>query len=378
MARNRNIYQNENLAVSLNATSTGSGSHAYLRRIQNFGSSHESTKEDINQFGNLARIGALVVTSPNVSADFSYYLSDGYNERALGFYVQDSDGFTAESSFASGHMIASSGVNLFEIIAPEGYDANQETSLSGKWVKGFGNTYVSNYSLSAAVGQFPTVSVSVEALNTNSQQYVYQGALTGLNTPAVNAENGTSLTQNTGVRLPLPTDGTGASIPLVLQPKDFSISFGNFTGTSSTKNSSFHSLEGADGLSIQSVDISIPLSRTPIERLGSRFAYARPVDFPITVSLSVSAIANEMVARNLASMLDDTAEGDITVTINQPDGSAGVAYTLKGCTFDSENSSLDIGGNKTVDLTFTSQVGGINQTNRGLFMSGVNTDAVFA
>ncbi|MGK3946857.1 hypothetical protein ABK046_51890, partial [Streptomyces caeruleatus] len=78
------------------------------------------------------------------------------------------------------------------------------------------------------------------------------------------------------------------------------------------KASSFSALEGSDGLRVQSISLSLPLSRTPIEQLGSRFPFARPVDFPITASLSVSALANEQVKRNLASMLDDVSTSDIT------------------------------------------------------------------
>ncbi len=210
----------------------------------------------------------------------------------------------------------------------------------------------------------------MESLNTNFDTYTCNGSLTGINTPAVDATAGTPLAQNTGVRLPIPVVGTGAGIPIVLRPADFSIDFGLLTGTSSTTASSFFNLKGADGFHIQSVDLAVPLSRTPIERLGSRFAYARTLDLPITTTLSVSAIANEQVRRNLANMLDDTNEYVVTATINQPDGSAGVKFTLKGAVFDTENSTVDLGSNKSVDLKFSAQIGSINDSSRGLFMSG--------
>ena len=77
-------------------------------------------------------------------------------------------------------------------------------------------------------------------------------------------------------------------------------------------------------------------------------------------------------------MLDDTTENDITVTINQPDGSAGVKYVLRGAKFDSESSSLDIGSNKTVDLQFSAQIGGPATLSRGIFMSGSHSGSVFS
>lgn len=380
MARNRIIYGSEAVIASQFATSTGTGAHAQLRRVQSFGHTEEVASENIQQFGNTARIGTIVLSSPTVTEDVTYLLGDGYNENVLGFYVQSATARTAEAGFASGHMVTSSGINVYELITPEGTDANTlsgPASLSGYAVNGFGNSFLSNWSLNAAVGGFPTVTVSLESLNANHETYVCNGAITGVNTPAIDATAGTALAQNTGVRLPIPVVGTGAGIPLALRPGDITLNFGSLTGTGATTLSPFYKLDGADGLHIQSVDIAVPLSRTPIERLGSRFAYARTLDLPIDVTMSVSAIVNEQVKRNLASALDDTTEHTVTTTINQPDGTPACKFTLKGARFNSQASSLDIGGNKTVDLQFTAQIGSINDTARGLFMSGAYDGSVF-
>ena len=373
MSRNRFQYGSQAIIASAAATSTGTGAHAQLRRVQSFGHSEEVASESIQQFGNTARIGTIVLSSPTVTEDVTYLLGDGYNESALGFYVQSPTARTTQAGFASGHMVTSSGINMFELVTPEGIDANVlsgPASLSGYGVNGFGNTFLSNWSLNAAVGGFPTVSVSLESLNANHESYVCQGSITGVNTPAISATVGTPLAQNTGVRLPIPVVGTGAGIPLALRPGDITLNFGTLTGEGATTLSPFYKLDGDNGLHIQSVDLAVPLSRTPIERLGTRFAYARTLDLPITTTLSVSAIVNEQVRRNLASAIDDTTEHEVNITINQPDGSAACVFTMKGARFDSQNSSLDIGSNKTVDLQFSAQIGSINDTDRGVFMSG--------
>ena len=51
---------------------------------------------------------------------------------------------------------------------------------------------------------------------------------------------------------------------------------------------------------------------------------------------------------------------------------AGVAanYILKGIKLDSQSFSLGMGDNKTVSLSFSSQIGGPEQSGLGLFMSG--------
>ena len=45
-------------------------------------------------------------------------------------------------------------------------------------------------------------------------------------------------------------------------------------------------------------------------------------------------------------------------------------YAFKGCRLDSENFSSTIGDNKTVDMTFTVQVGGADDASNGVFISG--------
>ena len=374
MAKNRSLYNALAVYASQAVNSTGTGSHVQIKRSQSVGWSAEIARTSVQQLGELARIGTVVTSPPTVSADLSYILTDGAVEKALGFYVQN-PGSLGEANFASGHAVTSSGINLYIVEAAEGIDLNSETSLSGKAVVGIGNCFLNNYSVEAAVGSFPTVTVSFDGANINADSYYHQGSITGTNIPAVNLVNGQALAQNTGVRLPAPTTGTG---PIALRPGDVTITWGNLTGTSSGIASPLHNLNGTDGIRVQNLSLSLPLSRTPIEQLGSRFPFARPVDFPVTVTLSVSAIANEQVKRNLAAYLDDTSENDITIAINQPDGSAAIRYVLKGAQFDSESSSIDIGSNRTVDLNFSAQIGGPNTTTRGLLVSGSHSGSVFS
>jgi hypothetical protein len=136
-------------------------------------------------------------------------------------------------------------------------------------------------------------------------------------------------------------------------------------------------LAGADGINIQTASITLPLSRTPIERLGSRFAFARVVDFPIVATLNVSAILNEVEAKSVAQMLDDNSKREITLTIGKP-GSTDKAliFKFKGSQLQSESFSSSIGANKTVDLVFQTQVGGPTDTNNGIYLSGSYTDTL--
>lgn len=381
MARNRVIYQSEALYVSKNINSTSSGEHAQLRRVQSANYNFSIERQDVNQFGQLARIDALVLKSPTVSLDFTYYPTDGYNEKALGFYVQNTaKGDATEANFASGQMAGSSGQNFYIVTAEEGSDLNTLTgdyALSGKAAIAIGNGYLSNYTFNASVGNLPTASVTIEGLNIKSSDILGKtGNISGnfVLSPTIDPILGTELSI-TG-RIPSPVEATGSNYIPALRPGDITLSFGDYTGVNAT-GAPIATLAGADGINIQTASITLPLSRTPIERLGSRFAFARVVDFPIVATLNVSAILNEVEAKSVAQMLDDNSKREITLTISKP-GSADKAliFKFKGSQLQSESFSSSIGANKTVDLVFQTQVGGPTDTNNGIYLSGSYTDTL--
>jgi hypothetical protein len=380
MSRNRVIYQSEALYTSKNINSTSSGEHAQLRRVQSANYNFSIERQDVNQFGQLARIDALVLTSPTVSLDFSYYPTDGYNEKVLGFYVQT--GASAEGNFASGQMGSSSGQNYYIVTAEEGSDLNTlagTSPLSGKSAIAIGNAFLSNYTFDASVGNLPTVSVTVEGLNIKSSTVIGStgagaGASTGnfVLSPSIAPISGVELGL-TG-KLPNPSEATGANVLSALRPGDITISWDSYFGAT---GSPIASLSGANSINVQSASLQLPLGRTPIERLGSRFAFARVVDFPIVASLNVSAIVNEVEAKSLAQMLDDNTKRNITLTIKKPGSTANaMIFTVKGSQLQSESFSSSIGANKTVDLVFQTQIGGPSDTSNGIYLSGSYVDDV--
>lgn len=386
MARNRVIYQSEALYVSKNINSTVTGEHAQLRRVQSANYNFSIERQDVNQFGQLARIDALVLKSPTVSLDFTYYPTDGFNENLLGFYVQT--GNMESANFASGQMAGSSGQNFYIVTAEEGADLNTLgglSPLSGKSAIAIGNGFLSNYTFDASVGNLPTVSVTIEGLNVKSSSIagttgVNGGRVTGnfVSSPVISPILGTELGY-TG-RLGNPEEGTGyaggGAIVSAIRPGDITLSFDDYTGTLAT-GAPISRLDGNDAINIQSASLQLPLSRTPIERLGSKFAFARVVDFPVISSLNVSAIVNEVQAKSLAAMLNDNTKRTITLSIKDPaksDGTLAMKFTIKGSQLQSESFSSSIGANKTVDLVFQTQVGGPSDTSAGIYFSGTYSD----
>ena len=143
----------------------------------------------------------------------------------------------------------------------------------------------------------------------------------------------------------------------------------------------FSQIEGENGFNVQNFSISMPLSRTPIERIGSKYAYARAVDVPVTATMSVSALISEIGTGNLAKIIDDCNEYNVRVKVKGQQLCSSkridaMIFDFKGARLDSESISSDIGSNKSVDLSWTAQLGGFEDLNHGVFISGANSNYI--
>ena len=143
-----------------------------LERVQSANYGFTVNRQDINQFGHAARLDSIVVESPTVNLDFSYYLVDGRNERLLEFVT---DGETNTLSGALSPELYQAGNNFFILTTPEARDAvNGDTNIheegkeDSKSVISLGNGYITDYSVDVSVGSIPTASVTVEGMNIKS------------------------------------------------------------------------------------------------------------------------------------------------------------------------------------------------------------------
>jgi hypothetical protein len=355
MPRKRVIYQSEALFVG----ATGAATPTQLSRVQNANYGFDITRTDVNQYGQLAAIDRVIVEQPTVSLDFSYYASSGQNEQALGFSIGQSQG--ALANILSGGKDIN---NYYIYVSPEGTDANIDTAATGVTgslgrVIGIGNAGLTSYSIEAAVGGFPTVSVAAEGLNMK-----FYGATTGY-TPDVNPADGSSNTTN-GFSIPLPNTGVGYT---ALRPGDISLTISGLG-------------VNASDLKIQNFSLSTDIGRDPIQKLGSKFAFSREITFPVTVTASVEAIIGDIAGPDTLGnalsdiVCDDGKSYNLTFNLGAPSNNCDTSYTpyalqyiLKGAKLDSQAFSSAIGDNKSVTLGFSAQIGGPNDTNKGLFIN---------
>lgn len=336
-----------------------SGSKNYveeLLRVQSASYSFNINRQDINQFNQLAAIDRVVLEAPTVNFDTSYYLTNGQQESRLGFTI---DG---QVSALSGILNRSEDEkNYFVLTVPEGSDAANNTNRSDHNVISIGNGFMTNYSVEASVGDIPTASVSAEALNikvdpNSSGHYI----------PAINPENGEKVT---GVTYRLPTSQEGTGMIAALRPGDISLSLRTPFGAKLPGQYS----EGTSH--VQNFSLQVPVGREPLQRLGSSFAFSREITFPVTITLNATANLADLESGNLADVICEDEDYDLEIVMNEPNCSGGVPdtalkYTLKGAKLDSQSFSSSIGSNKSVDLSWSVQIGGPEDLNHGFFISG--------
>jgi len=362
------------LAAAQLGLSSGSQSRIYqISRVQNFDESFTRNLTDVNQFGNLAAIDRIEIEQPDITASFSYYLTDGSQEKLLGLTVSAS-GESSNVSCLSGFLSKNTDDrNYYLMIADEGYDAVGYTGNNKTGIISIGNGFLNSYTVNASVGELPTADVEIQGLNLR----IYgTGALsaTDIAIPAVSPADGSTIS-NSFFRIPVAQTSNYDTLPIALQPGDIVLNI---------PSTGLFAFDGAD-VKLQSFTLTCGLDRTPLQKLGSRYAFSREINFPLTVSLEITANAGDLVSSgaNYADLICSDGFRDFTITMKRPGcGTQGsrpsaMVYQFKGGKLITESFSSTIGDNASVSATFEAQIGGVNDTSKGIFISGSYPTSAF-
>lgn len=384
-SRTRIISQNKAVYASTTGIHAG-GTNLELKPQQlnridtlSFDIDLAGSRQDIREFGQLSRIGVQTMSDIAPSVSLGYYLGDGKNEILLGLYSAG-----AEREITTAPLTGSivSGItaedpdyrekNLYVVTSKEGEDAfNQaafESQRASHDVIGFGNCVLTNYTANFAVGEIPRADVEMEASNI----VFWTGASSGLRNPAIDEDGGRV---DAGM-ISLPAPNTGADEILVLRPDDVHVEFESNNISSNVSAAYNSTLVGGThfgDVCVQSCSVELPLSRGNIECLGKERAYAKPLEFPINVTLNMSAVLKNFSAGSLERVLTGTAgdnKTNIKLSIKRDNGDLAQYYEFKNCYLDNQSFSQGLDDNETVDLTFSTQIGGSSNTNEGIFWSG--------
>lgn len=390
MGRKRVIYQSEVLYTKPIQYHEYLNQGDQLLRVQDISHGVELNRTDINEFGQLEAIERKIIEPPTVNLDFSYYLHGGRNENLIGFSMTPgtASGTTLVNSMKK-FISGDSGQNYYIGVSAEGEDGKGDSS-SSRGVIGIGNGYVTSYSMEAAVGDIPSASVSIEASNLEFNGAIVEGGVAAaidVPNPAIDPETSERYATNDISYFPYSTH-TGEKLSgsnyefAALRPGDIEIDFNAGPDADSAEGSGSAGgisvggaiVEGSSKFHVQSFNLDVPLSRETLNRIGSVYPYSREVETPMTVTFTCSAFLSDLDAGNLNDILCSSNERNIRIKMKEPCpsdiSSTRVAqeFLIKGATLESQNFSASIGDNKTVDLTFSAQIGGANSTTKGLFM----------
>ena len=309
-------------------------------------------RQDVPVFGKRAAIRDALDPA-SVSADFSYNIGNVDNEARVGFITNGVSG-----AFANILNNTQDERNYFVSIAGDGVDGVGANPLSTPCIA-FGNATISNWSMNASVGQYPTSSISFTAIDVAS----YNDSDTE-QIPAININTGL---QASGT-FTLPTSsGSISGRDAILRPRDVTVNISGISGL-------FYDTTAA---CVQSVDISVDFGRNDQLCLGGFYRKESVIADVIPVTLAVEFLAKDMITGRLSNFACQTGVGTATVSIKRPsclgNGATAVNYELRGLYFESLGFSSDAGGDAaSVTLNYQGNIGGANDLLNGLFISGIS------
>lgn len=381
--RIRQIYQTDLLYVGPTGANSCTGAHntaglfgnilsaisgtnyvAELYRVQSVNDDWNKSLQDVNQIGELAAIDRVSLQPPTVNLSFSYLLNNFINESLFGFTVAKAGDSSLISAVSGIINQTTDSKNYFLKSVDQGNDAADYNPATYE-VKAFGNGYIASYTSQGSVGQFPTVDVSLSALNVQ-QQLVTHAA--GAVIPAVNPADGTAINRGyilpTGLTSYLNTSLSQNQGISVLRPGDITLNLGLTAGDGFVSESD---------MKAQSYNIGVNFNQEDLNKLGSKFAYAKVPTFPLAATLSVTALVGDNQTGSLLSIISDNKDFNPSITIVSPNNASQVVayYQLRGAKLDSQSFQAGIGTNKSVTFNFSTQINGPQDNAHGLFLSGV-------
>ena len=361
ITRNRVIYAGTDVLVSdapsWSGHQTGVTSLKLLKRIQSSSISISNPVTRSKQIGGSDFAFEKYIQTPTIEVGLDYICSDNSNELLLGLNATGNEGILKNLSSAAQDR------NLFFILTDTNSDdAHALTQMVGNDIFSIGNSFLTNYSLTAEVGSVPKTSVSFSSLNMTFQTYNGTG-VNGSALPAINLTNGIKSLETymlTGASM-IPENyltnqnlKTNALRPgdielLLPQPIMGGVRYG-----------------GSVPASITSLSIDLPIERRDLLGFGSNYPYDKRIIFPIIGKLSFQGTFDEPVTGDFSNIFSDENNYDFTFNLKKTDGTTGLRIEVLDARVESQSFDLSIGEN----LSFSSEFSFKLTQNDGFRLSG--------
>jgi hypothetical protein len=173
--------------------------------------------------------------------------------------------------------------------------------MVGNDIFSIGNSFLTNYSLTAEVGSVPKTSVSFSSLNMTFQTYNGTGA-NGSALPAINLTNGIKSSETymlTGASMIPANYLTNQNLKAnALKPGDIELLLPQpiMGGVR---------YSGSVPASITSLSIDLPIERRDLLGFGSNYPYDKRIIFPIIGKLSFQGTFDESVTGDFSNIFSD-------------------------------------------------------------------------
>lgn len=335
-----------------------------------------------------------IVSQPQVELNFKYLMFDGINEKNLGFNIpayqwndsseswsppESESGILTNSplynlpTFVSDpKMVASKGDVNFFVIAENTTVRKQILGRDAPVLNpefdeldliGFGNCYINQYTLRAAVGSFVECSATYLCSNISFDIYDH----TATTSPAV---DGSGLRTTQIVDLPDLSEDykvmADDDFAMALRPGDLEVKLIN---NKQNSNGGFNILDLEEELiAVQSVSIDVNIDRKDLNGFGSNYIKDRKIQFPVLCSLSLDVIAQGMTDKtDISKIFDDDVDYDLELTMYVKDSLRAISSKEKverkrikikvsHAKLNSEQHSVAVGGYYNISAAFLFEV----------------------
>lgn len=253
---------------------------------------------------------------------------------------------------------------------------SQETSNDNTVrIHGIGNAYISSYNSRASVGDFPTVSVTYTADNIEEYDTPTYQIL-----PAVDASSG-NLTSNHFSLPPFSeSDENYSYISTVVRPKDISVRIAEVNkitsktaimGTGNLSSDYATAMSNAvSSLNVQSYNLSLDFSRTPLNAIGYKRPLDRDIEAPITLNISFDVYDDDNVFHYIQERYNLNKDFYISLTLNNATGDyTDIQYDVLRAKCVSISQSHAISQNSNFTYNFKCDLNPSDMT-KGFFISG--------
>lgn len=309
--------------------------------------------EQLKQIGKPSYAVNDTFYQPDIGLDISYLPNIDLNNERFNFFSLG--GTNNLRPALSG--VGNASTNFYVFNDPiQGEDAltdltfSSNLNLAGYEVLAFGNAFLTNYSLSYAIGGMPLVSTSYICSNMKFET----AAGTSIESVAINLESG----NNNNVGNCNFNFTNGSKTPDLVHPVG-----GGSKVTMQNLQVGGQVLSGLHYL--QSVNLNVSLPRISSYGLGSDYAYNRKLQLPAQGSFTASSLVSGFQDGEVSGLLPSESSYSFDIVL-QDSGSNKVLYRVEEAKLDSFSYGMSVNGQMSFDSSFTFEVteGG------GLLISG--------